>query len=94
MSNQMSPIEQLTKHYEKVLNAVMTDTKSKAFLLSADDVEAIEADCKDWIKALRGILVVKETIMGVVGMTNDEENAQDMSGTTLEITTSYDKELL
>jgi len=93
MSNQMSPIEQLTKHYEKVLNAVMTDTKSKAFMLSSGDVNAIEANCKDWIKALRGILVVKETIMGVVG-TNDEDDTADVSDTTIEITTNYDKELL
>ena len=93
MTNQTSPIDQLTKHYEKVLNAVMTDTKSKAFMLSSGDVNAIEADCKDWIKALRGILVVKETIMGVVGA--EENSVEDVEeDTTSEITTTYDKDLL
>ena len=79
MANQNSPIELLTEHYKKVLGAVITDTNTKAFQLNEGDISAIEKDCVDWIKALKGILVVKETILGVVNTAPDDGSVAESS---------------
>jgi len=90
MTTQMNPIDQLTSHYEKVLATVVSNTKQKAFMLTAGDIDAMEKDCLAWIAALRGIYKVKETIFSVVGVVPDEPYEDQPQ----EITTDYDKELL